>query len=210
HLRGDGAGGRRRPARPRLPAGLPAARLGHLGRLGGPARPGPGRAGRGSAARVRRAQPQHPGRRRAAARPARGCLRRPAPPGPAGRLGGLRHLGRHRPPSLSTLTLLREQIAANRRAYQVTVAIVVATLALLGLLVTLALGLGATGLGAGLGLAVLVVGFAPGLGARAPPRHAAAPPAAPARWPRSANLVEGLSRAAHAPAVRGRQRRRQR
>ena len=51
---------------------------------------------------------------------------------------------------MSTLTLLREQIAANRRAYQVTVAILVATLALLGLLVTLALGLGVTGLGAGL------------------------------------------------------------
>jgi hypothetical protein len=43
---------------------------------------------------------------------------------------------------LSTLTLLREQITANRRAYQVTVAIVVAALALFGLLVTLALGWG--------------------------------------------------------------------
>ena len=38
---------------------------------------------------------------------------------------------------MSTLHLLREQIAANRRAYQLTVAIVVAGLALFGLLVTL-------------------------------------------------------------------------
>jgi heat shock protein HtpX len=103
---------------------------------------------------------------------------------------------------LSTLTLLREQIAANRRAYQVTVAIVVATLALLGLLVTLALGLGVTGLGAGLGLAVLVVGFAPGLGERAALRDAGAEPADPARWPRYANLVEGLSQAAGLPMPR--------
>ena len=103
---------------------------------------------------------------------------------------------------MSTLTLLREQIAANRRAYQVTVAIVVATLALLGLLVTLALGLGVTGLGAGLGLAVLVVGFAPGLGERAALRDAGAEVADPARWPRYANLVEGLSRAAGLPMPR--------
>ena len=68
---------------------------------------------------------------------------------------------------MSTLALLREQIAANRRAYQVTVAIVVVGLALFGLLVTLALGLGVSGLGAGLGLAVLVVWFAPGVGERA-------------------------------------------
>ena len=56
---------------------------------------------------------------------------------------------------MSTLHLLREQIAANRRAYQVTVAIVVAGLALLGLLVTLALGLGVTGAFLGTGLSVL-------------------------------------------------------
>jgi len=103
---------------------------------------------------------------------------------------------------LSTLTLLREQIAANRRAYQVTVALVAAALALLGLLVTLALGLGVTGLGAGLGLAVLVVGFAPGLGERAALRDAGAEPADPERWPRYANLVEGLSRAAGLPMPR--------
>ena len=92
--------------------------------------------------------------------------------------------------------LLREQIAANRRAYQVTVAIVVAALALLGLVVTLVLGLGVGGLGAGLGLAVLVVGFAPGLGERAALRDAAARPADPDRWPRYANLVDGLASAA--------------
>src|SRR4030095_7591676 len=114
------------------------------------------------------------GWRRAPARPLRARLRRPHAPGPAGRLGGLLHLCRHRPDSLSTLDLLREQIAANRRAYQVTVAIVVAALALFGLLVTLALGLGASGLGAGLGLAVLLVAFAPGVGERTALRDAAA------------------------------------
>jgi heat shock protein HtpX len=103
---------------------------------------------------------------------------------------------------LSTLHLLREQIAANRRAYQVTVAIVVAALALLGLLVTLVLGLGVSGLGAGLGLAVLVVGFAPGIGERAALRDAGAQPADPARWSRYANLVDGLAAAAGLPRPR--------
>jgi heat shock protein HtpX len=103
---------------------------------------------------------------------------------------------------LSTLSLLREQIAGNRRAYQVTVAIVVAALAVFGLLVTLALGLGVSGLGIGLGLAVLVVGFAPGLGERAALRDAGAQEADPARWPRYANLVEGLSQAAGLPPPR--------
>jgi heat shock protein HtpX len=103
---------------------------------------------------------------------------------------------------LSTLHLLREQIAANRRAYQVTVAIVVAGLALLGLLVTLALGLGVSGLGAGLGLAVLVVALAPGLGERAALRDAGAEPADPDRLPRYHNLVDGLSQAAGLPRPR--------
>jgi heat shock protein HtpX len=103
---------------------------------------------------------------------------------------------------LSTLALLREQIAANRRAYQVTVAIVVAALALFGLLVTLALGLGVSGLGAGLGLAVLVVGFAPGLGERTALRDAGAQPADPERWPRYHNLAQGLSQVAGLPAPR--------
>jgi heat shock protein HtpX len=103
---------------------------------------------------------------------------------------------------LSTLELLREQIAANRHAYQVTVAVVVAGLAVGGLLVTLALGLGVSGLGAGLGLAVLVVGFAPGLGERAALRDAGAVPADPARWPRYCNLVEGLAQAAGLPMPR--------
>jgi heat shock protein HtpX len=103
---------------------------------------------------------------------------------------------------LSTLVLLREQIAANRRAYQVTVAIVVAALAVLGLLVTLVLGLGVSGLGAGLGLAVLVVGFAPGIGERAALRDAGATPADPDRWPGYANLVDGLASAAGLPRPR--------
>jgi heat shock protein HtpX len=103
---------------------------------------------------------------------------------------------------LSTLALLREQIAANRRAYQVTAAIVVVGLALFGLLVTLAFGLGVSGLGAGLGLAVLVVGLAPGLGERAALRDAGAEPADPDRWPSYHNLVDGLSQAAGLPVPR--------
>ena len=103
---------------------------------------------------------------------------------------------------MSTLVLLREQIAANRRAYQVTVAIVVVGLALFGLLVTLALGLGVSGLGAGLGLAVLVVALAPGLGERAALRDAGAEAADPERWPRYHNLVQGLSQAAGLPVPR--------
>jgi heat shock protein HtpX len=103
---------------------------------------------------------------------------------------------------LSTILLLREQIAANRRAYQAVVALVVVALALFGLLVTLVLGLGVSGLGAGLGLAVLLVGFAPGLGERAALRDAGAEPADPARWPRYHNLVEGLSQAAGLPMPR--------
>jgi heat shock protein HtpX len=103
---------------------------------------------------------------------------------------------------LSTLALLREQIAVNRRAYQVTVAIVVAAPAVAGLLVTLALGLGVSGLGAGLGLAVLVVGFAPGIAERAALRDAGAQEADPGRWPRYHNLVEGLAQAAGLPMPR--------
>src|SRR4029453_12602912 len=75
-------------------------------------------------------------------------------------------------------------------------------LALLGLLVTLVLGLGVSGLGAGLGLAVLVVGFAPGIGERAALRDAGARPADPTRWPRYANLVDGLAQAAGLPRPR--------
>ncbi|HEV8425198.1 MAG TPA: M48 family metalloprotease [Actinomycetes bacterium] len=103
---------------------------------------------------------------------------------------------------MSTLVLLREQIAANRRAYQVCVAVVVAALALFGLLVTLVLGLGVGGLGAGLGLAVLVVGFAPGVGERTALREAGAQEAEPDRWPRYHNLVEGLSQVAGLPMPR--------
>jgi heat shock protein HtpX len=103
---------------------------------------------------------------------------------------------------LSTILLLREQITANRRAYQVTVALLVAALALFGLLVTLILGLGVSGLGAGLGLAVLVVAFAPGVGERAALRDAGAEPADPDRWPRYHNLVEGLCQVAGLPTPR--------
>jgi heat shock protein HtpX len=103
---------------------------------------------------------------------------------------------------LSAVALLREQTAANRRVYQLSVALLVAGLAVFGLLVTLALGLGVGGLGAGLGLAVLVVGFAPGVGERAALRDAGAQPADPARLPRYHNLVEGLSQAAGLPMPR--------
>jgi heat shock protein HtpX len=103
---------------------------------------------------------------------------------------------------LSAVALLREQTAANRRVYQLSVALLVAGLALFGLLVTLALGLGVGGLGAGLGLAVLVVGFAPGIGERAALRDAGAEPADPQRLPRYHNLVEGLCHAAGLPMPR--------
>jgi hypothetical protein len=151
-------------------------------------------------------------RRRAAARPVRARLRRAHAPGPAGRLGGLRHLGRHRPPSLSTLHLLREQIAANRRAYQVTWPSWSPAWPCSDCCHP---GPRARGerLGAGLGLAVLVVGLAPGLGERAALRDAGAEAADPGRWPRYHNLVDGLSQAAGLPAPRlyvVRQRRRQR
>jgi Zn-dependent protease with chaperone function len=97
---------------------------------------------------------------------------------------------------------VQEQAADNRRAYQVTVAVVVTALALFGLLVTLALGFGVSGLGAGLVLAVLVVGFAPGRGERSALRDAGARSADPARWPRYHNLVQGLSQAAGLPMPR--------
>jgi len=107
---------------------------------------------------------------------------------------------------LSAVVLLREQIAANRRAYQRCVALLVGGLALFGLLVTLVLGLGVGGggggFGAGLGLAVLVVGFAPGVGERAALRDAGADPADPERLPRYHNLVNGLSQAAGLPMPR--------
>jgi heat shock protein HtpX len=103
---------------------------------------------------------------------------------------------------LSAVVLLREQIAGNRRAYQLCVALLVGGLALFGLLVTLALGLGVGGLGAGLGLAVLVVGFAPGVGERAALRDAGAEPADPQRLPRYHNLVAGLAHAAGLPVPR--------
>jgi heat shock protein HtpX len=103
---------------------------------------------------------------------------------------------------LSAVALLREQIAANRRAYQLCVALLVAGLALFGLLVTLVFGLGVGGLGAGLGLAVLVVGFAPGVGEDAALRAAGARPADRERLPRYHNLVEGLCHAAGLPMPR--------
>jgi heat shock protein HtpX len=103
---------------------------------------------------------------------------------------------------LSAVALLREQIAANRRAYQLCIALLVVGLALFGLLVTLVFGLGVGGLGAGLGLAVLVVGFAPGVGEDSALRAAGARPAERDRDPRYHNLVEGLCRAAGLPVPR--------
>jgi heat shock protein HtpX len=103
---------------------------------------------------------------------------------------------------LSAVALLHEQIAGNRRTYQVCVALLVGGLALLGLLATLAVGLGVGGLGAGLGLAVLVVGFAPGVGERAALRDAGAEPADPERLPRYHNLVAGLCQTAGLPMPR--------
>ena len=103
---------------------------------------------------------------------------------------------------MSTVALLREQIAANRRAYQLCIGLLVVGLALFGLLVTLAFGLGVGGLGAGLGLAVLVVGFAPGVGEDTALRAAGAQLVDARAEPRYHNLVEGLCRGAGLPMPR--------
>jgi heat shock protein HtpX len=100
---------------------------------------------------------------------------------------------------LSTPARVQEQIAANRRAYAACVALVVGVLGLLGLLASLAAGLGVVGLGFGLGVAVLLLGFAPGLGERTALGAVAAEPAAADRWPRYHNLVAGLCEAAGLP-----------
>jgi heat shock protein HtpX len=100
---------------------------------------------------------------------------------------------------LSTPARVQEQAAANRRAYGACVALVFAVLGLLGLGLSLALGLGVVGLGFGLGVAVLVVGLAPGLGERTALAAVAAEPADPDRWPRYANLVDGLCQSAGLP-----------
>jgi heat shock protein HtpX len=103
---------------------------------------------------------------------------------------------------LSKVAVLQEQIAANRRAYQVCVALVVAALALLGLLLALPFGRWLVGLLAGLAAAALLVGLAPGAGERAALRGTAAQPADPGRSARYHNLVEGLCLAAGLPMPR--------
>ena len=104
---------------------------------------------------------------------------------------------------MSAAAALQQQAASNRRAFAACVALVAAVLAAVGLLASLALGAGAAGLGFGLGVAVLLVGFAPGLGQRSALRAVGAAPADPARWPRYHNLVEGLAGAGglRAPAL---------
>src|SRR5919201_1362092 len=180
-VRGRLPGGGRRPARPRLPPGLPPDRLRHLRRLGRAARARPGGAGTAGAAAARPGQPQRARGGGAAAPAGRGRLRPPHPARGAGRLGGVRHLGRHRPAALSTPARVGGQAAANRRAYGACVALVCAVLGLAGLALSLALGL------------------APGLGERAALSAAGAAPADPERWPRYHNLVEGLCATAGLP-----------
>jgi heat shock protein HtpX len=103
---------------------------------------------------------------------------------------------------LSKLAVLQEQIAANRRAYQACVALVVAGLALLGLLLALPFGGWLVGLLVGLVAGALLVWLAPRAGERAALRGTAAEPADPGRWARYHNLVEGLCQAAGLPMPR--------
>ncbi len=96
------------------------------------------------------------------------------------------------PTSTITMGRVEEEAAANRRRYQLLATVVVVALALIGTLVALPFGAWPTGLGAGLAVAILLVGFAPGLGERLALRTLAAKPADPGRHPRYQNLVEGL------------------
>ncbi len=96
------------------------------------------------------------------------------------------------PISAFVMERLEEETAANRRRYQLVTTVVFVALALLGTLVALPFGAWPVGLGIGLAVAVLLMGFAPGLGERLALRTFGARPADPQRHPRYQNLVEGL------------------
>jgi heat shock protein HtpX len=101
-----------------------------------------------------------------------------------------------------TALVLAGQTRRNQRAYLEVVAVLSAALGILGLAVGLLLGAPGLGLGLGLAVAVLLVGFAPGLGERLALTRSHAEPADPGRQPRLFNLVEGLCESAGLPVPR--------
>ncbi len=87
---------------------------------------------------------------------------------------------------------LQEELASNRRARWAVATLVAVALAAVGTLLGLLLGAWPVGLGIGLAVAILLVGFAPGVGERLTLRRLHARPSDPASNPRYHNLVEGL------------------
>jgi len=96
----------------------------------------------------------------------------------------------------------RDERQANQRAAWLIAGLVAGVLGLVGLAVTLLAGLGPWGLGLGLAVAVLLVGLAPGLGARVALRRLGARPADPERDARALNLIQGLCERAKLPQPR--------
>jgi heat shock protein HtpX len=94
---------------------------------------------------------------------------------------------------------LQEQITANRRAQGLVTAVVAVALAAVGTLVALPFGAWPVGLGIGLAVAILLLGFAPGVGERLALRTLRAQPSDPERYPRYHNLVGGLCELAGLP-----------
>jgi heat shock protein HtpX len=94
---------------------------------------------------------------------------------------------------------LDEETAANRRAQGLVAAVVAVALAVVGTLIALPFGSWPVGLGIGLAAAILLLGFAPGVGERLALRASRAQPSDPERYPRYHNLVEGLCEEADLP-----------
>src|SRR5919204_5750346 len=85
--------------------------------------------------------------------------------------------------------LLQEEAAANRRSQQLVSTVVTVALAAVGTLLALPFGSWPVGLGVGLAVAILLLGFAPGVGERLALRALRARPSDPDRYPRYHNLV---------------------
>jgi heat shock protein HtpX len=94
---------------------------------------------------------------------------------------------------------LQEEVAANRRSQQFVATVVAVALAAVGTLLALPFGSWPVGLGAGLAVAILLLGFAPGVGERLALRALRARPSDPDRHPRYHNLVQGLCEEAGLP-----------
>jgi heat shock protein HtpX len=97
---------------------------------------------------------------------------------------------------------LHEDLAANRRAQWLLATVVTVALAAVGTLLALPFGSWPTGLGIGLAVAILLLGFAPGVGERLALRRLGARPSDPDLQPRYHNLVEGLCESAGLPMPR--------